>query len=121
MLFESALIPSCEKFISALLMRNRHCQSASNEVLLRGYSALYDSRAVEVFDDMIQTCCEQVEIAITAVVSLCAEPRYVQIAEHAMGHIRESNGHAMFALYSAFICSLAWLYHKICDLYESMK
>ena len=95
--------------------------SASKEVLLRGYSAFYDSRAFEVFDDMIQTCCEQVEIAITAVVSLCAEPRYVQIAEHAMGHIRESNGHAMLALYSALMYSLARLYHKICDLYESMK
>ena len=88
---------------------------------MRGYSAFDDRRAVEVFDDMIQTCCEQVEIAITAVVSLCAEPRYVQIAEHAMGHIRESNGHAMLALYSAWMYSLARLYHKICDLYESMK
>ena len=88
MLFESALIPSCEKFICVLLMRDRHCQSASNEVLLRGYFALYDSRAVEVFDDRIQTCCEQVESAIATVVSLSAESRYVQMAEHAVGHIR---------------------------------
>ena len=92
--------------------------SASKEVLLRGYSALGDSRAVEVFDDMIQTCCEQVEIAITVVVSLCAEPRYVQMAEHALGHIRESNGHATFALYSALMYSHASLYRKfvICKL-----
>ena len=100
-------------------MRNRHCQSASNEVLLRGYSALYDSRAVEVFDDMIQTCCEQVESAITTVVSLSAESRYVQMAEHAVGHIREPNGHAMLALYSALMYSHARLYHKICDVCES--
>ena len=119
MLFESALIPSCEKFISVLLMRDRHCQSASNEVLLRGYSALYDSRAVEVFDDMIQTCCEQVESAITTVVSLSAELRYVQMAEQAAGHIREPNGHAMLALYSALMYSHARLYHKICDVCES--
>ena len=30
--------------------------SASNEVLLRGYSAFGDSRAVEVSDDMIFVC-----------------------------------------------------------------
>ena len=102
-----------------LLVRNRHCQSASNEVLLREYSALYDSRAVEVFDDRIQTCCEQVESAIATVVSLSAESRYVQMAEHAVGHIREPNGHAMLALYSALMYSHARLYHKICDVCES--
>ena len=90
-------------------------------MLLRGYSAFDDRRAVEVFDDMIQTCCEQIEIATTTVVPLCAEPRYVQMAEYAMGHIRESNGHAMLASYSALLYSLARLHHKICDLYKSMK
>ena len=53
--------------------------------------------------------------------SLSAESRYVQMAEHAVGHIRESNGHATLALYSALMYSHARLYHKICDLYESMK
>ena len=88
-------------------------------MLLRGYSAFDDRRAVEVFDDMIQTCCEQVESAITTVVSLSAESRYVQMAEHAVGHIREPNGHAMLALYSALMYSHARLYHKICDVCES--
>ena len=66
---------------------------------------MYDIRAVEVFDDRIQTCFEQIESAITTVVSLSAESRYVQMAEHAVGHIREPNGHAMLALYSALMYS----------------
>ena len=45
-------------------------------MLLCGYSAFYDGRAFEPFDDMIQTGCEQIESAITTVVSLCAESRY---------------------------------------------
>ena len=45
-------------------------------MLLCGYSAFYYGRAFEPFDDMIQTGCEQIESAITTVVSLCAESRY---------------------------------------------
>ena len=125
-----ALLDHAVRVSDGLLLRQIHqcaldekstLSSASNEVLLRGYSALGDSRAVEVFDDMIQTGCEQIESAITTVVSLCAESRYVQMAEHAVGHIRESNGHATLALYSALMYSHGRMYHKICDLYESMK
>ena len=90
-------------------------------MLLRGYSALGDSRAVEVLDDKIQNGFEPIESVITAVVSLCAESSHVQMTEHAVGHIRESNGHATLAVYSALMYSHARLYHKTCDLYESMK
>ena len=62
--------------------------SASKEVLLRGYSALGGSRAVEVLDDKIQNGFEQIESVITAVVSLCAESSHVQMTEHTVGHIR---------------------------------
>ena len=77
-----------------------------------------DSRAVEVFDDIIQNGFEPIESVIADEVSLCAEPRYVQMAEHTVGHIRESNGHATLALYSALMYSHARLYRKfvICKL-----
>ena len=56
-------------------------------MLLRRYSAVDDSRAVEVFDDIIQNGFEPIESVIADEVSLCAEPRYVQMAEHTMRRI----------------------------------
>lgn len=95
----------------------------SRELLLRGYSALGDSRAVEVFDELIDGNHEPSESALTAVVSLCAESRHVQMAEHAVAHMRENSGHVTLALYSALmkVYSHTRLYHKTCDLYEAMK
>jgi len=97
--------------------------TASREVLLRGYSALGDSRAVEVFGEMIDGGFEPSESALIAVVSLCAESRHVQMAEHAISHVRDVHGHVTLALYSALmkVYSHARLYHKTCDLYEAMK
>merc|ERR1719399_117756 len=45
------------------------------------------------------------------------------MAEHAVAHIRQANGHVTLALYSALmkVYSHARLYHKTCDLYEAMK
>merc|ERR1719401_938239 len=45
------------------------------------------------------------------------------MAEHAVSHIRDSQGHVTLALYSALmkVYSHARLYHKTCDLYEAMK
>ena len=60
---------------------------------------------------MIQIGCEQIESGITTVVSLCTESRYVQMAEHAVRHIHDSNGHATLALYSALMYSHARMYH----------
>ena len=96
-------------------------ESILSSIVLRGYFAFGDSRAVEVSDDMIQIGCEQIESGITTVGSLCTESRYVQMAEHAVRHIHDSNGHATLALYSALMYSHARMYHKICDLYVSMK
>jgi pentatricopeptide repeat protein len=97
--------------------------TASREVLLRGYSALGDSRAVEVFDELIEGGFEPSESALIAVVSLCAESRHVQMAEHAVKYSREVNGSLTLPLYSALmkVYGSAHLYHKICDLYDDMK
>ena len=59
---------------------------------MRGYSALGDSRAVEVFGEMIENGFEPFESALIAVVCLCAESRRVQLAEHAISHVREVHG-----------------------------
>lgn len=127
-----ALLDYAVRVGDALLLREVHQRAVddglnlsmgSREMLLRGYSALGDSRAVEVFDEMIEGGYEPSESAVTAVVSLCAESRHVQMAEHAVAHIRESHGHVTLALYSALmkVYSHARLYHKTCDLYEAMK
>ena len=108
--------------MSSIVLRGYCAFGDSRAVeVLRGYFAFGDSRAVEVSDDMIQIGCEQIESGITTVVSLCTESRYVQMAEHAVRHIHDSNGHATLAMYSALMYSHARMYHKICDLYVSMK
>jgi len=127
-----ALLEHAARLSDAALIREIHqraltdslqLSSACKEVLLRGYSALGDSRAVEVFDDLIESGYEPSEGVITAVVSLCADSRHVQMAEHAVLHVRNAQGHVTLALYSALmkVYSHARLYHKTCDLYESMK
>lgn len=97
--------------------------TASREVLLRGYSALGDSRAVEVFDELLEGGFEPSESALVAVVSLCAESRHVQMAEHAVKYVREVKGSLTLALYSSLmkVYNGAHLYHKVCDLYDDMK
>merc|ERR1719265_1297505 len=105
------------------LAENVPLTTASREVLLRGYSALGDSRAVEVFDELLEGGFEPSESALVAVVSLCAELKHVQMAEHAVKYVREVKGSLTLALYSALIkvYSGAHLYHKVCDLYDGMK
>lgn len=95
----------------------------SKEVLLRGYSALGDSRAVEMFDEMIENGFEPSETSVTAIISSCAESKHIQLAEHVVDHIRGSSGHVTLALYSALmkVYSHARQYHKTCDLFEAMK
>lgn len=128
----AALLDHAVRAGDSLLLREVHQRAladkvtlttASCEVLLRGYSALGDSRAVEVFGEMIESGFEPSESALIAVVSLCAESRHVQMAEHAISHVRDVHGHVTLALYSALmkVYSHARLYHKTCDLYEAMK
>jgi len=128
----SALLEHAARVGDALLLREVHqhisaeklqLNSSSWEILLRGYAALGDSRAVEVFDEMVEAGFELSESGVTAIVSVCAESRHVQMAEHAATHIRETQGNMTLALYSALmkVYSHARLYHKTCDLYDDMK
>jgi pentatricopeptide repeat protein len=78
---------------------------------------------VEVFDEMVDNGFEPSESMITAVVSLCAESRHVQMAEHAVNFVRTTSGTVSLALYSALmkVYGHARLYHKTCGLYDAMK
>jgi pentatricopeptide repeat protein len=127
-----ALLDHAVRVGDALLLREVHLRvtkndltltTSSREVLLRGYSALGDSRAVEVFDEMVDSGFEPSESMITAVVSLCAESRHVQMAEHAVSYIRSTSGTVSLAMYSALmkVYGHARLYHKTCGLYDAMK
>jgi len=128
----AALLDHAVRAGDSVLLRRVHQQAlsenvtlttASHEVLLRGYSALGDSRAVEVFDELIERGFEPSESALIAVVSLCAESRHVQMAEHAIKYMREVNGSLTLALYSALIkvYGISHLYGKICDLHDDMN
>lgn len=105
------------------LAENVPLTRASREVLLRGYSALGDSRAVEVFDELLEGGFDPSDSALIAVVSLCAESRHVQMAEHAVKYVREVKGALTLPLYSALmkVYSGAHLHNKSCDLYDDMK
>jgi len=117
---DAALLREVHQHISSEKMQ---LTSTSWEVLLRGYSLLGDSRAVEMFDEMVEAGVELSESSVTAIVSVCAESRHVQMAEHAVMRLRETRGNISLALYSALmkVYSHARLYHKTCDLYDEMK
>jgi pentatricopeptide repeat protein len=93
------------------------------EALLRGYAALGDSRAMEVFEEVRQTGFTPSEPLMTALISLCAESRHVQMAEHVLKYASSKHGHASLAIYSAMmkVYGHARLYDKTCDLYETMR
>jgi pentatricopeptide repeat protein len=92
------------------------------ESLLRGYAALGDSRALEVFNEVIQNGFQPAESLLTAMISLCADSRHVQMAEHVLRYAVKTQGHASLALYAAMIkvYGHARLFEKTCDLYETM-
>jgi pentatricopeptide repeat protein len=93
------------------------------EALLRGYASLGDSRAMEVFQEVLQTGFHPAEPLVTALISLCAESRHVQMAEHVLKYVCQKHGHASLAIYSAMIkvYGHSRLYDKTCDLYEIMR
>jgi len=93
------------------------------EALLRSYAGLGDSRAVEVFDDLVLKGFAPSEGVLTAIVSLCAESRHIQMAEHALAYARRANVSASLSLYAAMVkvYGHAHLFEKTCSLYEMMK
>ena len=97
----AALLDYAVRAGDSLLLREVHQRAltgnvtlttASYAVLLRGNSASGHSRAVKVFGEMIENCFEPSESALITVVSLCAESRHVQLAEHAISHVRKVHG-----------------------------
>jgi len=93
------------------------------EALLRSYAGLGDSRAVEVFDDLVLKGFNPSEGVLTAVVSLCADSRHIQMAEHALAYARRTNVNATLSLYAAMVkvYGHAQLFDKTCDLYDMMQ
>lgn len=93
------------------------------EALLRAYAALGDSRAMEVFDEIVQNGFQPGESLLTAMISLCAESRHVQLAEHVLRYACNKHGRASLALYSAMmkVYGHSRLFQKACDLYEAMR
>jgi len=93
------------------------------EVLLRHCASSADSNGPEMFDQLIRAGFEPSEGILTAVVSLCAEARHVRLAEHTISYVRRTGGRVTLALYSALmkVYGHARLWHKTCDLFESMK
>jgi pentatricopeptide repeat protein len=93
------------------------------EALLRGYASLGDSRAMEVFEEVVQTGFQPSESLLTALISLCAESRHVQMAEHALKYACSTHGHATLPLYAAMmkVYGHSRMYEKTCDLYATMQ
>jgi len=93
------------------------------EALLRSYAALGDSRALEIFDDFVSRGFTPAEGVLTAVVSLCAESRHIQMAEHILSYARRMNMSATLGLYAAMVkvYGHAQLFDKTCSLYALMQ
>jgi len=93
------------------------------EAILRGYVALGDSRAVEVFEEVVRIGFQPSESLLTALISLCAESRHVQMAEHVLRYACKFHGQATLPLYSAMtkVYGQSRLFEKTCNLYEQMR
>jgi pentatricopeptide repeat protein len=92
------------------------------EAILRSYATLGHSRAVEVFDDFVSRGFAPSEGTLTGVISLCAESRHVQMAEHVLQYARRANVNSTLSFYAAMVKVYAHsrLFNKICSLYEIM-
>lgn len=128
----TALLEHAVKTGDARLLRDMYTRVASDlatlsqqgcEALLRGLAAVGDSRAVEVFDEVLKSGFQPSENLLTMVISLSADSRHVQMAEHALTYARQTHGRASIALYSAMIkvYGAARLFEKTCNLYEAMR
>mmetsp|Transcript_159223 Transcript_159223/g.296865 ORF Transcript_159223/g.296865 Transcript_159223/m.296865 type:complete len:1024 (+) Transcript_159223:108-3179(+) len=128
----TALLEHAGKVGDAALLRDMYKRVAKDlallshqgcEALLRSFAALGDSRSVEVFDEVLQSGFQPSENLLIAVISLCADSRHVQMAEHALSYARKMHGRASIAMYSAMIkvYGSARLFEKTCNLYEIMQ
>lgn len=128
----TAVLEYAGKAGDASLLRDMHKRVAGDltllshqgcEALLRSFAALGDSRSVEVFDDVLQSGYQPSENLLVAVISLCADSRHVQMAEHALNYVRQTHGRATLAVYSAMIkvYGSARFFDKTCNLYGMMK
>jgi pentatricopeptide repeat protein len=129
-----ALLEHATKVADSKLIRDTHLRGdkigvlllpAVCEALLRSYASLGDSRAVEVFDDLLGKGFMPSEGMLTGVISLCAESRHIQMAEHVLQYARRTNASPNFPLsfYAAMVkvYGHARLFDKTCDLYEVMQ
>lgn len=128
----AAVLDHAVKGGDAILLREMHSRADMScmlsappvcEALLRAYAALGDSRAVEVFEEVVQKGFQPSESLMTAIISLCAECRHVQMAEHVLRHAWNTHGRAPLALYSAMmkVYGHSRLFAKTCNLYETMQ
>lgn len=128
----AALLEAAVKAGDATLLQEVHEYSlaagislppAAHDALARGYAAAGDSRAMDALDAMVEMGTKPSEATLTAAVSLCAESRHVQMAEHAVACARQAHGRVSLVLYSALIkvYTHARLWAKICDLYGDMR
>jgi len=117
---DSTLLRDMNQRTEAMIV---HQEPAVCEALLRCYAALGDSRAVEVFDDIVARGFAPSEGVLTAIISLCADSRHIQMAEHALKYARRTNVNAPLSLYAAMVkvYGHAQLYDKTCNLYEVMR
>jgi pentatricopeptide repeat protein len=90
--------------------------------LLQSYAAVGDSRAVEVFDELVSKGCKFSEGVLTSVISLCAESHHIQMAEHVLKHARDVTQTSL-SVYAAMVkvYGQARLFDKTCSLYERMQ
>lgn len=93
------------------------------EAVLRTLALVGDGNGVEVFDELLRGGFQPSESLLTAVVSACADSKHVPLAERAVAQARKAHGRVVLPLYTALmkVYGQARVWHKTCELYESMK
>lgn len=95
----------------------------SREMLLRTFTVVGDSRAIDQFDMLLQRDCKPSEASLAHIFSLCAESKFVQLADHIVTSLRENHERLTLTSYVALLrvyCQ-SREFQKACDLRESMQ
>eukprot|EP00397_Hematodinium_sp_SG-2012_P007456 GEMP01007502.1.p1 GENE.GEMP01007502.1~~GEMP01007502.1.p1 ORF type:complete len:1019 (+),score=234.19 GEMP01007502.1:105-3161(+) len=92
----------------------------SYDALIKAYASQGETMALDLFDEMVEQFALS-DGSLVSFITMCAESKFVQLAEKVVDYCKERRKPSL-AMFSALmkVYSHARLFHKTCDVYESL-
>jgi len=118
--YKQARVAFVKKIYARVKHENKGMTYSVFDSLIKMYASQGDSCAVDLFQDMIREFTIS-DGSLVSFITTCAESKFVQLAEMVLDHCKQ-RGKPSLAMFSALmkVYSHARLFHKTCDVYESM-